>query len=93
MFATTGAKIDADGVPLEQTPLYGQQQPGVDGFMNDPTNVLGADGYMMDEATQQRLLMDLFWPGWPPNLPEPNIVNDLYVHPRVTSLCLLGTTA
>jgi hypothetical protein len=31
----------------------------------------------LDEAMQQQLLMDLFWPGWPANLPEPNIVNDL----------------
>lgn len=29
------------------------------------------------EAMQQQLLLDLFWPGWPPFLPEPNIVNDL----------------
>lgn len=78
IFAGTGAKVDADGIPLEQLPMY-PQQAGADGFINDPTNVLGADGYLMDEATQQRLLMDLFWPGWPPNLPEPNIVNDLYV--------------
>ncbi len=32
----------------------------------------------VDEAIQQQLLMDLFWPGWPPNLPEPHIVNELY---------------
>ncbi|RXK38329.1 hypothetical protein M231_04371 [Tremella mesenterica] len=31
----------------------------------------------LDEAVQQQLLLELFWPGWPPNLPEPNIVNDL----------------
>ena len=31
----------------------------------------------VDEAMQQQLLMDLFWPGWPPCLPEPHIVNDL----------------
>lgn len=31
----------------------------------------------MDEAAQQQLLMDLFWPGWPPSLPEPHVVNDL----------------
>lgn len=76
IFAGTGAKIDADGVPLEQTPMY-PQQVDVNGFINDPTNILGVDGYLMDEATQQRLLLDLFWPGWPPSLPEPNIVNDL----------------
>ncbi|ORY32255.1 hypothetical protein BCR39DRAFT_523592 [Naematelia encephala] len=34
-------------------------------------------GLAMDPELQQQLLMDLFWPGWPPNLPEPNIVNDL----------------
>ena len=33
--------------------------------------------FIADEAIQQQLLMDLFWPGWPPNLPEPHIVNDL----------------
>ncbi|WVQ98640.1 hypothetical protein IAU59_005770 [Kwoniella sp. CBS 9459] len=31
----------------------------------------------LDAAMQQQLLMDLFWPGWPVNLPEPNVVNDL----------------
>ncbi|WVR05102.1 hypothetical protein IAU60_002114 [Kwoniella sp. DSM 27419] len=31
----------------------------------------------LDAAMQQQLLMDLFWPGWPMNLPEPNVVNDL----------------
>jgi hypothetical protein len=30
-----------------------------------------------NEAVQQQILLDLFWPGWPPLLPEPNIVNDL----------------
>ncbi len=36
------------------------------------------DGFpQVDEAMQQQLLMDLFWPGWPPNLPEPHIVNEL----------------
>jgi hypothetical protein len=32
-----------------------------------------------NEAMQQQLLLDLFWPGWPQHLPEPNIVNDLCV--------------
>ena len=78
IFAGTGAKVDKDGVSLEQIPMYQQQAQGdANGFMDDPTNILGADGYVMDEAAQQRLLLDLFWPGWPPNLPEPNIVNDL----------------
>jgi len=31
----------------------------------------------MDAATQQQLLLDLFWPGWPPNLPQPHVVNEL----------------
>ena len=31
----------------------------------------------VDEMMQQQLLMELFWPGWPPNLPEPHIVNEL----------------
>lgn len=78
IFATTGAKIDNDGIPLEQMPMYPQRQSAdASGFMNDPTNIIGADGFIMDEAAQQRLLLDLFWPGWPPKLPEPNIVNDL----------------
>lgn len=34
-------------------------------------------GLEVDDAIQQQLFMDLFWPGWPPNLPEPNIVHDL----------------
>jgi hypothetical protein len=40
----------------------------------------GMDGFLpVDEALQQQLLLDLFWPGWPVNMPEPHIVNDLYV--------------
>jgi hypothetical protein len=40
----------------------------------------GLDGFLpVDEALQQQLLLDLFWPGWPVNMPEPHIVNDLYV--------------
>lgn len=31
----------------------------------------------LDAAMQQQILMDLFWPGWPAKLPEPNVVNDL----------------
>ena len=31
----------------------------------------------VDEAMQQQLLLDLFWPGWPINLPEPHIVLEL----------------
>lgn len=31
----------------------------------------------LDDATQQQLLLDLFWPGWPVHLPEPHIVNAL----------------
>jgi hypothetical protein len=47
-----------------------------DGMDINIDNVPG-DGFVMDEVLQQKILMDLFWPGWPPNLPEPNIVNDL----------------
>ncbi|KAL7422208.1 hypothetical protein Q5752_002854 [Cryptotrichosporon argae] len=31
----------------------------------------------MDEALQQQLLLDLFWPGWPPTLPEPHVTTAL----------------
>ncbi|ODN84683.1 hypothetical protein L202_00579 [Cryptococcus amylolentus CBS 6039] len=31
----------------------------------------------LDAAMQQQILMDMFWPGWPAKLPEPNIVNEL----------------
>lgn len=56
--------------------------PGMDGMQGQFSMQDQAEGIMpslppMDEATQQQLLMDLFWPGWPVNLPEPNIVNDL----------------
>lgn len=33
--------------------------------------------FVLDETIQQQILMDLFWPGWPPNMPEPTVVNDL----------------
>ena len=47
--------------------ILGQDQLGGD----------AATALVNDEALQQQLLMDLFWPGWPPCLPEPHIVNDL----------------
>jgi hypothetical protein len=31
----------------------------------------------LDPEEQARILVDLFWPGWPRNLPEPSVVNDL----------------
>lgn len=75
VFAPTGMKFDKDGIPLDQPPLYPQpkQQDSTESF-GMPDN---QDGTVPDEILQQRILMDLFWPGWPPNLPEPNIVNDL----------------
>jgi len=42
-----------------------------------------------NEAMQQQLLLDLFWPGWPPHLPEPNIVNDLSVYLHIWSSLLI----
>ena len=56
--------------------VFGQQQVPVEPIAElssqqaDPMNDF-------NEAMQQQLLMDLFWPGWPQYLPEPNIVNDL----------------
>jgi hypothetical protein len=83
IFGSSGAKLDKDGISLEQPPMYNQfpatginQMDGVD--INIGNTATGE--YVMDETLQQKILMDLFWPGWPPNLPEPNIVNDLYVH-------------
>ncbi|WWD15819.1 hypothetical protein CI109_100243 [Kwoniella shandongensis] len=49
---------------------------GVDDPMETDINLDGLQAGL-DAAMQQQLLMDLFWPGWPPNLPEPNVVNDL----------------
>ncbi|WVF72289.1 hypothetical protein IAT40_007102 [Kwoniella sp. CBS 6097] len=53
-------------------PMPGQDGSGMDTDIN-------LDGLQagLDAAMQQQLLMDLFWPGWPMNLPEPNVVNDL----------------
>ncbi|WVO12766.1 hypothetical protein L204_100374 [Cryptococcus depauperatus] len=31
----------------------------------------------LDAVMQQQLLMDIFWPGWPAKLPEPNVVHEL----------------
>jgi hypothetical protein len=84
IFGSSGAKLDKDGISLEQPPMYNpfpatgiNQMGGVD--INIGNTATGE--YVMDETLQQKILMDLFWPGWPPNLPEPNIVNDLYVYP------------
>lgn len=44
-----------------------QQSIGVDSF----------GGVAMDGVLDNQILMDLFWPGWPPNLPEPPVVNAL----------------
>jgi len=83
IFVSSGEKFDKDGISLEQPPMYnpfpvtGADQ--MDGANIDIGNTATGE-YVMDETLQQKILMDLFWPGWPPNLPEPNIVNDLYVH-------------
>ena len=83
IFGSSGAKFDKDGISMEQPPMYNpfpttgiNQMDGVD--INIGNTATGE--YVMDETLQQKILMDLFWPGWPPNLPEPNIVNDLYVY-------------
>lgn len=50
----------------------------IDGYGSIGQGDVDMDGFpQVDEAMQQQLLMDLFWPGWPPNLPEPHIVNEL----------------
>jgi hypothetical protein len=80
IFGGSGAKFDKDGISLEQPPLYNPYPAsGTDQMAAADINIGNAANveYMMDETLQQKILMDLFWPGWPPNLPEPNIVNDL----------------
>lgn len=58
--------------------VYGQQQPANGFVMQDTAPQLPEQSSSeMNEAIQQQLLLDLFWPGWPQYLPEPNIVNDL----------------
>lgn len=83
VFANTGLKYDKDGVSIEQPPMYNSipmpTGPGEQAGMGNNGANGGAAEFVMDEVLQQKILMDLFWPGWPPNLPEPNIVNDLYV--------------
>jgi hypothetical protein len=76
IFGNAGASGGV-GVPLDQQPTY-DSIPNIGNI--DNTNAGPAQEFVMDEVLQQKILMDLFWPGWPPNLPEPNIVNDLYVH-------------
>ncbi|ORX39776.1 hypothetical protein BD324DRAFT_233779 [Kockovaella imperatae] len=46
-------------------------------FNQTNTNADSTQPFFGDEALQQQLLLDLFWPGWPASLPEPHIVNDL----------------
>ena len=73
-------------VPSLKDPTAGlpiQQAPDVD--------MEGLEG--IDEAVQQQLLMDLFWPGWPANLPEPHIVNELYVQVFLRQACVLRYSA
>ncbi|WVQ70202.1 uncharacterized protein L199_008427 [Kwoniella botswanensis] len=53
-----------------------QQSFSLDTNMETEINLDGLQAGL-DAAMQQQLLMDLFWPGWPINLPEPNVVNDL----------------
>lgn len=57
----------------------GPAPPYEDTSKNDQSTDIDMDpGFPpVDEAMQQQLLMDLFWPGWPINLPEPHIVNEL----------------
>ena len=59
--------------------VNGNGMAGVQFTTQDAAEGVVPDLPPMDDAMQQQLLMDLFWPGWPANLPEPNIVNDLYV--------------
>jgi hypothetical protein len=54
---------------------YGQQT--IDISMQDTAQMPEQNAADLNEAIQQQLLLDLFWPGWPQFLPEPNIVNDL----------------
>lgn len=54
-----------------------QQQPSMDIPVIDINQQSAESTNEMNEAIQQQLLLDLFWPGWPQYLPEPNIVNDL----------------
>lgn len=95
IFAPSRAQFDRDTVPLEQAtrldPLQATELDNMSGINVNLDNVgnAGTGEYMMDETLQQKILMDLFWPGWPPNLPEPNIVNDLYVYYYCTLNCEL----
>lgn len=57
----------ADPGRIPQAPLFNVQQ---DVPMQDFS-------VPFEEDLQQQMLMDLFWPGWPPGLPEPHIVNEL----------------
>ncbi|OCF39471.1 hypothetical protein I317_06745 [Kwoniella heveanensis CBS 569] len=68
VFQASMSSFTAPGVD----PLPTQEGSGMDTDIN-------LDGLQagLDAAMQQQLLMDLFWPGWPVNLPEPNVVNDL----------------
>ncbi|WWC85393.1 uncharacterized protein L201_000256 [Kwoniella dendrophila CBS 6074] len=59
-----------------QNQAQNQQNFGGDSIMETEINLDGLQAGL-DAAMQQQLLMDLFWPGWPINLPEPNVVNDL----------------
>ncbi|WVW83215.1 hypothetical protein I302_105233 [Kwoniella bestiolae CBS 10118] len=59
-----------------QNPVQDQQNFNLDTNMETEINLDGLQAGL-DAAMQQQLLMDLFWPGWPINLPEPNVVNDL----------------
>lgn len=83
VFGAAGPNIkDETGQPPVYDPI-----PNIGNI--DPA--AGSAEFVMDEVLQQKILMDLFWPGWPPNLPEPNIVNDLYVL-HLTHLCWKLTT-
>jgi hypothetical protein len=35
------------------------------------------NGSGIDAETQQQILLDLFWPGWPPQVPQPHILHEL----------------
>ena len=82
---TTSIQVDGNGTIIENISMaqfntvnmdLGAQVLAQDELMPEIVTAVQED-FVLDETLQQQILMDLFWPGWPPNLPEPNIVNDL----------------
>lgn len=70
--ATSLANGGGGDANMEHNSTTSKNKSQSSSFDSDPISAMAADGVL-----DSRMFMDLFWPGWPPNLPDPNVVQQL----------------